>query len=301
MLKIENLCKNFDNTPILENIDITFETGKIYGLLGTNGAGKSTLLRTISGIYKPTSGSVKLDSNDVYENELCKSEIFYIPDENIFLPRKNINKCLDFYKVFYSNFNEKVFNELQDIFNLDLSKDIKSFSKGMKKQAMLLMVLSFTPKYIILDETFDGLDPIVRLKVKKYLISLAFDENICLIVSTHSITDIENLADEIIFLDKKSVTYHIKQNNDEYDDTHYKVQVCFETDIDDLNSSLNILHHSKIGSVNTFILNNSKSDITEIIGKYNPIIFDINSLSVEETFMYIIDKDRQKDKEDINE
>ncbi len=287
MIKVSNLTKSFDSNLILENINIAFEKSKIYGLLGTNGAGKSTLLRTISGIYKPNVGEVTLDDKNVFENTTAKREIFYIPDENIFLPRKTIDSNVSYYKTIYKNFDQNVFDKLQELFNLDIKKDIRRFSKGMKKQAILLISLSFTPKYIILDETFDGLDPLIRLKVKKFLIALVEEKELCIIVSTHSISDIEHLADEIIIVNNKSILYKKTQENE--NDRFLKVQICFkeETDLQSLN--LNIKKATTIGSINTIVFENTYEEIEKVITPLEPIIFEVCNLTLEEIFTYEVE------------
>lgn len=287
MLEVKNLYKNFDDNSILESINLSFEEKKIYGILGTNGAGKSTLLRTIAGIYKPNDGRIVLNGNDVFENIDAKAQIFYIPDENIYLPRRNIVKCLAFYKSIYNSFDQEIFDSLQELFNLNLEKDIKSFSKGQKKQAILLLTLSFNPSYVILDETFDGLDPLVRIKVKKYLIELAESKNICLIVSTHSIGDIENLADEIIVINDKTVSF--KKNQQKESNKFLKVQLCFNDDVDLNELPLSIKKSTTVGSVTTVIFENSIEEITDIIKPLNPLVFDISPLTLEEIFMFEVE------------
>ncbi len=283
MIKIQNLTKNFSNIKILDDISLEFEPSKIYGILGTNGAGKSTLLRTIAGIYKADKGMVLLNNRNVFENIDAKSEIFYIPDEEAYFPKNNISDCIKYYKVLYKSFDNEVYNTLQDLFKLDQNRDIKSFSKGMKKQALLLITLSFVPKYIILDETFDGLDPLIRMKVKKQLIDLVEEKQICLIVSTHNISDIENLVDTLIIVNKNKVL--INDNFDDKDQKYYKVGVCFKENFDVNTLPLQIKDVKTLGSIYTIIFENKKEDIEKEINSLNPIVFDIVPLTKEELFM----------------
>ncbi len=287
MIKVSNLSKSFDNKIILENINITFLKSKIYGLLGTNGAGKSTLLRTMSGIYKADKGTVTLENTNIFENTDAKSKILYIPDENIFLPRKSITANINYYKCFYKNFDQKIYDDLKNIFKLDVNKNINTFSKGMKKQAILLISLSLNPSYIILDETFDGLDPLIRVKIKKYLLALVEEKGLCIIVSTHSISDIENLADEIIIVNDKSISYKKIQLED--NNKFYKAQLCFNEDIDFSSLNLNIKKFTKLGSIYTVIFENTINEIEEVINPLNPLVFDVCNLTLEETFMYEVE------------
>lgn len=283
MIAVKNLTKKFDKYTILENINCTFESGKIYGILGTNGAGKSTLLRTITGIYKADNGTVTLDNNLIYENINCKKQIFYIPDEDVFFPKSTVNDNIELYKSFYDSFDNEVYNSLSSLFNLDCNRDIKSFSKGMKKQALLLITLSFIPKYVLLDETFDGLDPIIRVKLKKFLIELVDEKNLCLIISTHNINDIENLIDTLIIVTESKIVI-----NDIFDDEqqkYYKAGVSFKEEIDLNQIPLNIKNITSLGAIHTIIFQNSKEDIAQILNKFDPIVLEIVPLTKEELFI----------------
>ncbi len=280
MLEIKNLSKSFDDENILSNFNLIFEKGKIYGLLGTNGAGKSTFLRTISGIYNANSGVVTLDGANIYENIVAKGKIFYIPDENSFLPEKTIQKNINFYKSFYNTYDEQIFEKLQEVFKLDINRDIKTFSKGMKKQALFMVSLCFTPEYIILDETFDGLDPLIRVKVKKLLIELVEEKNFCIIISTHNISDIENLVDELIIINNNEVIV-----NNLSTEIYLKLQLAFSKEVDINNLGLEIVNSKKLGSVITIICKNSEEEIKEVINPLNPLVFDIYHLTKEELFL----------------
>ncbi len=280
MIEVKNMSKSFDSRTIIKDFNLTFDEGKIYGILGTNGAGKSTLLRTIAGIYKADSGTLLLDGSEIYENINAKSQIFYIPDENTFFPEKTIDKCIEFYKLVYKNFNTEIFEKLKELFKLETNRDIKSFSKGMKKQALLILSLSFLPKYLILDETFDGLDPLIRVKVKKFLIELVDEYGICLIISTHNITDIENLVEELIIINNQTVIV-----NDLTTDKYLKVQVAFPENFDINLLDLNVKSASALGSVHTIIVSNTNEEIQKVINPLNPLIFDVYPLTKEELFM----------------
>lgn len=283
MLEVKNLYKSFDDNLILENISLNFETSKIYGILGINGAGKSTILRTLSGIYIGDKGCVTLDNEDVYENIKAKSEIFYLPDENTYLPCETIDSNIKYYKTIYNTFDNDLYESLNDLFKLDTKKSLKSFSKGMKKQAQLMITLSFVPRYLILDETFDGLDPLIRIKIKKYLIDIVEEKNICIIISTHNISDIENLIDFLVIVNNKKV--EVSNVFDGENEKYFKAQLCFKGDFDINDIKLNFKEKNKIGSIHTIIFENSKEEIEREINKHNPIVFDITNVTKEEFFM----------------
>ena len=166
MIEAKNISKRFDGFTALDNISCVIPDGSIYGMVGTNGAGKSTLLRMLTGVYKPDGGNVSYDGRPVYENPEVKKDIAYVPDELYFLPGASMNRMAKLYAATYPNFNMESFVQLTDDFKLDRRKNISTFSKGMKRQAAIILALSGRPKYMFFDETFDGLDPVMRNLVK---------------------------------------------------------------------------------------------------------------------------------------
>lgn len=167
MIKTEHLTKKFGDLTALNDISCTINDGCIYGLVGSNGAGKSTLLRLIAGVYKPEKGNVTVDGAPVYENPKVKERITFVADELFFLPGASMNRMADLYAAVYKRFDRKRYKELTSLFGLDPKKPINTFSKGMKRQAATILALSARSDYILFDETFDGLDPVMRNFVKK--------------------------------------------------------------------------------------------------------------------------------------
>lgn len=169
MIEITNVSMSYGKVRSLENVTATVKNGSIFGLIGSNGSGKSTLLRILSGVIKPEAGEISYDSLPVWENELVKQDIIYLSDEQFFLPHCTINDMRKLYKTVYTGFCDETFKKLQSIFTLDCERKINTFSKGMKKQASVMLGVSAKPKYLLCDETFDGLDPVVRQLVKRIL------------------------------------------------------------------------------------------------------------------------------------
>ncbi len=281
MLKIENLSKSFDNKLIYKDISIIFEEQKIYSIFGINGAGKSTFLRTISGIFIQDSGNITLDGRDVQKDTSCKEDIFYIADEEINFPRKNIDECIEFYKCFYRTFSRETFVGLQEIFKLNTKENINNFSKGMKKQAILLTILPFLPKYLILDETFDGVDPLIKVKLKKYLIDLVETENITLIVSSHNISDIENFADDFYVLDKNTLMVNFIENIENYQ----RVEFLLPDGILLESLGLNVLESRKIGRSYSLLVKNKKEEIFSKLNAFNVTDIELSEITKEELFL----------------
>ena len=186
MIEINNLIKEFDGFKAVNGITTTIEEGHVFGLVGTNGAGKSTLLRMISGVLKPTEGTVIVDGENVYDNAGIKKEIFYISDEQYF-PCSTPADLERYYKSMYENFDSARFAELLEKFGLDKNRRINTFSKGMKKQLSVIIGVCANTKYLLCDETFDGLDPVMRQAVKKVFIAAMEDRNMTPIIASHNL------------------------------------------------------------------------------------------------------------------
>ena len=169
MIEVTGLSKSFDNIQALQQVSATIQKGSIFGLIGSNGAGKSTFLRLLAGIYRPDAGSIQIDGQPVYENEALKQRIFYISDDQFYFPNSNMEEMAQYYAVVYQKFSWERFRELTELFRLDSRRKLNTFSKGMKKQAHIILALASQPDYLFCDETFDGLDPVMRQAVKRLL------------------------------------------------------------------------------------------------------------------------------------
>ncbi len=286
MLKVENLVKKFDDKIILDNVSYEFEKGKIYGLIGINGAGKSTLLRTMAGIYKATDGFVTYDGEDIYDSVKGKSKVFYIVDENPPLVEKTIEKYIKFFESAYGKRNEERYEKLKEFFKLDTNANITKFSKGMKKQAFLFINLCFDMDYLLLDETFEGIDPVIRVKIKKLLLEEVEERNIALIISSHNINELESICDNILMLNNSKL-----ENNDDERENMFKVQVAYKCEVHFENSvGVEIIKVEQKGSVYSLIVKGDMETINEYFESLNPAIYDIFSLSAEEIMVYKVEE-----------
>ncbi len=273
-------------TPIksLDNVSAVINTGSIFGLIGSNGSGKSTLLRIMSGVVKPDSGYVSYDDRPVFEDELVKQEIVFLPDEQYFLPGASINEMKDFLKTVRSSFSEENFNKLRDIFKLDCDRKIQTFSKGMKKQASVMLGIASRPKYLLCDETFDGLDPVVRQLVKRILAEETADGNMTVIIASHNLREMEDICDTVALLHKGELLF--EQGLDDMKLGLHKVQAVFADGItaDEL-TSLNILSFERRGSLVTFIARGERSRIEDFLRAKSPTFFELIPLTLEEIFI----------------
>ena len=288
MIEAKNISKKFDGFTALDNISCVIPDGSIYGMVGTNGAGKSTLLRMLTGVYKPDGGTVSYDGRPVYENPEVKKDIAYVPDELYFLPGASMNRMAKLYAATYPNFNMERFISLSDDFKLDRKKNISAFSKGMKRQAAIILALSGRPKYMFFDETFDGLDPVMRNLVKALICQEVEARKAIAVITSHSLRELEDTCDQLALLHRGGLV--LESDISELKTNLYKVQVAFRGDYDrELFVGIDILHFSKRGSVSNIIVKGDREKVVSQFNKLNPIILDILPLTLEEVFTYEVE------------
>lgn len=284
MINVQNLSKGFEDLEAVQNVSLSISEGSIYGLLGSNGAGKTTLLRVLSGILLQDSGSLSINNEPVFENENVKNTMFFIPDSPYFFSQYTINQMAKFYSTVYSNWNEERYQKLKDVFQLDPNKKIHKFSKGMKRQVAFWLALSTMPKILILDEPFDGLDPVMRRKVKNLMIQDVAERNMTIIVSSHNLREVEDICDHIGILHKGTLL--LQKDLDDLKSDIHKVQIAFQNDEEDKYRGMDILYKEERGSVTLVIVRGKENEIVSQLKKHNPIIFDILPLTLEEIFIY---------------
>ena len=204
MIEIKDLCKSFGDKQVLLDLNLNIEDGKVMGLVGINGAGKSTLLRTLCGVYKADSGSITVDGEKSYENPNIKKDFFFLPDDPYYDLNSTPASILKLYKAMYK-VDEAKYNEYLDHFKINPKMKMSKFSKGMKRQTFISLALAIHPKYLVLDEAFDGLDPLARLKFKRELVDMISDYNSTVIISSHSLRELEDICDTFALLDKNHI------------------------------------------------------------------------------------------------
>lgn len=285
MISVKGLTKKFDDYKALEEVTCDIPEGCIYGMVGSNGAGKSTFLRLISGVYKPDAGVIKVDDMDVYENPDVKKLIAFVPDDLYFLNNATMKRMADMYSRFYDDFDRERFNTLTEIFKLNPKKSINTFSKGMKRQVAIILALSCKPKYLFLDETFDGLDPVMRGLVKSIICSDVEERKATAILTSHSLRELEDTCDQLALLHKGGLVFESDIEN--MKTSLFKVQTAFSKDYDESKfEGLERLHFSKSGSVCNMIVKGDRQVVADQIKAMNPILLDILPLSLEEVFTY---------------
>ena len=285
MISAKNITMKFDDFTALNHLNCEIPDSCIYGLVGSNGAGKSTFLRLISGVFKPYEGTITVDGAPIWENPEIKSQIMYVPDELYFLPQSNMKTMAKLYAAAYKSFSYDRFHELTKTFGLNPEANINTFSKGMKRQAATILALSTMPRYLFFDETFDGLDPVMRNLVKTVIYNDVCERKTTTIITSHSLRELEDTCDQLALLHKGGIVFESDIQN--LKTSLFKVQVAFREAFDrDRFADFDILSFTKSGSVATFITRGEKDVTTEKIRAMNPILLDVLPLNLEEVFIY---------------
>ena len=283
MIKVNNVVKTFDGFRALDGLTMTAEKGSIYGLVGPNGAGKSTILRHIMGIYRPDSGSVLVDGDQVYENPAVKAKIAAIPDELYYFNSASTRDMMRFYRGMYPNFDVKRYEALAEAFpEVDEKQPIRRLSKGMQKQSAFRLALCCNPEVLVLDEPVDGLDPVMRRQVWSLLMGDVAQRGMTVLISSHNLRELEDVCDHVGILSHGRVL--LERSLTDLQDNIIKIQLAFpELDLPELPEGLNVLHTSQLGRVHTLIV---RGNLDIIQGRLSTLFMEALPLSLEEIFIY---------------
>lgn len=285
MIKIVNLLKKFGDYSALDQVNAEIKDGCIYGLVGSNGSGKSTLLRLLSGVYYPDDGSISVDGYAVFNNPELKSRIFYLPDSPYFFKNANINEMASFYEGLYTSFDRERFNYLSSVFPISTTDKIDNMSKGMQRQAALMLALSANPKYLLLDEAFDGLDPVMRSVLKSLLIDGIENSGMTAIISSHNLRELEDLCDHVALIHAGKILF--SNSLEEIRSGVHKVQAAFKTLPPEIKlASLDIVKCERTGSLFQMIIRGDEEKIMNTISSLDPVFAEIIEPTLEEIFIY---------------
>lgn len=285
MIEAVNVSKAFNNEVIaLDNVSATIKKGCVFGLVGTNGAGKSTFLRILAGIYTPDSGSISIDSDSIFENPAVKERCFFISDEQFFFSNSTPKDICDYYAYMYPNFDKTRFDHLLKNFELPLNRKLNTFSKGMKKQVSVISALASQTDYILCDETFDGLDPVIRQGVKSLFAADVADRQLTPIIASHNLRELEDICDHVGLLHKGGIL--LSKELDDMKLNIHKVQAIFTETLSQADfPELEIVAMNQRGSLYTITARGNQDKISAVIKAANPIFMEILPLTLEEIFI----------------
>ncbi len=288
MIEVKKLTHSIDGKRILDGIDLTLRDGSVMGLVGINGAGKTTLLRLISGVFSLQEGEILIDGKSVSLEE-SRKELFFLPDDPYFTIYTTGESLFKMYKVFYPKIDRGVFKRFMDSFSLDGKKPIRNFSKGMRRQLYISLALAVKPKYLLLDEAFDGLDPLSRLSFKRAINDFVEENGTSVIISSHSLREMEDFCDSYALLDNKTVS----SSGDiaERINRFCKFQLAFKEDIAaDRFAHLPIASLEKNGRFVRVVLEGSATELKLLLEALSPAVIEEMPMDFEEMFILEVEK-----------
>lgn len=286
MIEAKNLTKRFGDTLALKNMNCLIGRSSIFGLVGSNGAGKSTFMRLVAGIYRPDKGEVLINGENVYENINVKTDLILVPDTPYLLRQSTLQDMAEFYKRFYPGWDQTLFNRLRDIFPLSLKKQLASLSRGSQRQAALMLGISVRPGLILLDEAFDGLDPVMRQVLRQLLAEEVETRGQTVVISSHNLKELEDFCDHVGLLHEGGIIFERELDQLKHDLS--KIQVAFNElpAREDLAAAgLDVLSYSSRGRLLSVVVRGDRENIRGIFNTLEPIFIDVLPLTLEEIFI----------------
>ncbi|MDF1493646.1 ABC transporter ATP-binding protein [Caproiciproducens sp. CPB-2] len=284
MIEAKKLTKKFGAATALDEISFSIGSGSVFGLVGSNGAGKSTFLRTLAGIYQPDGGEVLLDGAAPFENSEVKSQISFISDFPYFLPQATLREMAGFFSRVYPGWSQKRFEELCGLFPIDSKSKIVNMSKGMQRQAAIICAIATQPSCLLLDEVFDGLDPVMRQLLKRIVSGEVAQRGMTVIIASHNLRELEDFCDHVGLFHKGGVVF--ERDLDELKLGINKVQAVFKP-MPEISAfaPLEIIKTEMHGSLINLVVRGSKDEILEKINGLNPVFAEVLPLTLEEVFI----------------
>lgn len=286
MIKATGLAKKFDDSYALNTLDAQIPRGSIYGLIGSNGSGKSTLLRLIAGVYRPDEGSLTVEEQPVFENPSVKERIFFVSDEFYHFPQCTMDDMARFYSTVYPSFRAEQYERIAGHFPIPRDKKLSTFSKGMRRQAALVLALAVQADYLLLDEAFDGLDPIIRGALRKILADQVANRGCTVLITSHNLRELEDMCDHVGLLHKGRIVF--EQELDVLKLGFCKIQAAFRPMVEQaqLRELLDIMQLQVQGSLAHMVVRGNPEEVTAALGRLGPIFCESVPLTLEEVFIH---------------
>ena len=287
MLEVKQLKKQLQRQVVLQDLDMKVPDGCIYGLIGPNGAGKSTLLRVISGVYPCDQGVVLLDGYDMAQDPARRCEILLIGDDPFYFHNATLRDMKRFYQITYPDLDEAYYHDLIKQFDLNDKELLQRYSKGMKRQAFLILGLCCAPRYLLLDEAFDGLDPHMRLLFKQAIVQRLEDQQMSVIISSHDLKEMEEICDRFAILEGgKLITSGGMQ--EQLNQIH-RFQLAFDKPVKEtLFDSLPLLSLSMDSRIANLVVQGDREVLERKLRAFDPLMLEALPISLEEMFVYVM-------------
>lgn len=296
MISVKELTKIFGTNRAVDRISLDIPEGMIFGLLGTNGAGKTTLLRLLSGILEPDSGEILVDDKPL---SAAAEKIFYLPGTPYYFPNASMEQMTKFYQSQYPKMDTEGVSYMAESLNLDMRQPLRTFSKGMKRQAFLILALSAGTKYLLCDEVFDGLDPIAADVMKNLFRQEMKERRFTVVVASHKLYELEDICGNIAILHKGGLVtagdmriqagdmwkYQCAFWPDDADDNRTDAGQKMKDITDRLARELDIVRISSEGTFLTLTAREEKEKILAKLNEEHPCVLNEIPMSLEEIFI----------------
>lgn len=288
MIEISSYTKRFDKKVALNGISFQISEGSIFGLVGSNGAGKSTLLRSLCGIYAPDGGSILIDGQPPYENPAVKSTVVFVPDFPYYLPQATLKTMSRLYQSLYPDWNRQEYQRLCGLFGLSQKTRIHNMSKGMQRQAALICALAAMPRYLLLDEVFDGLDPVMRQLLKRVISDQVAERGMTVVIASHNLRELEDFCDHVGLIHEGGVIF--EQELDTLKLGIHKAQAVFQPPLESqqlewLREQLDIVKLEARGSMISLVARKDQQTVEDVLAELDPVFSETLPLSLEEVFI----------------
>ena len=289
MIEIRNLSHCLGAKTVLRDIDLTISDNTVLGIVGINGAGKSTFLRLLAGVYLPDAGSIQYDGRSPAEADTRK-DIFFLPDDPYYTAFMTPAALFDFYKCFHPTIDKEIYEGLLGEYKIDKNGKVRNFSKGMRRQVFIALALAVKPRYLLLDEAFDGLDPLSRKIFKDAIISLVEEGRTTVLIASHSLRELEDFCDRFILIDSNVI-------KSQGDISEHVGRLCkFELAFTQALSEEAFAHLPVVSLIikNRFVqivLEGESGEMKKKLEALSPAVMDEMPLDFEETFIYDVKKE----------
>ncbi len=284
MIEVKNVTKKFGSFAAVKDLSLTVDDGSIYGLVGYNGAGKTTLLKMIAGVYKPDEGETLINGRNTFTDAAVRLNMFYVPDEIYFEPFSSIEKTAELYAGYYPSFSFETLTRLCGVFGLDKKAKLNSFSKGMQRQAEMILGMSALPQVLLLDESFDGLDPQKRNVMNRMLIDYVAEKNCSVIISSHNLHEVSDICDRMALINGKSIA--LDCSVDDIGADRCKFRLVFDRDMTASDFDGFDIRKIKVdGKMVTLSVKGDPDETERRLRAMNPVLAERFPLTIEEVFL----------------
>ena len=290
MLCIDSLTHKLGNKTVLKDVSLTVHDSGIMGIVGINGAGKTTLLRLLAGVYIPDSGSITYDGQHPTDPKV-RQGIFFLPDEPYYTAHSTPDSIFEFYKTFYPNADKEQYHKILKIYGIEGNEAMRNFSKGMRRQTFVALALALKPRYLLLDEAFDGLDPLARKVFKEHIAALVDQSGTGVLISSHSLRELEDFCDSFVLIDDHTVKSY--GDISEHVERLCKFELAFtHTVTNEFFADIPACSVNVRGKFATVVMEGEPEKCMELLRSLSPVIMDQVAVDFEEAFIHDVNKDR---------